>query len=150
MAGGLDPALDPEPNLVPELAVSDLDASLRFWCDLLGFSVMYARWDERFAYVALGRAHVMLDQIAAGLTWQTAPLDHPLGRGMNLEIQVPDLDAVRRRLDDADWPCVVEPEERWYRTGSVEIGVRQLLVADPDGYLVRPQTQVGERPVALT
>ena len=28
-------------------------------------------------------------------------------------------------------------EEKWYAAGSVETGVRQFLVQDPDGYLVR-------------
>jgi hypothetical protein len=34
----------------------------------------------------------------------------------------------------------------WYRTGTTESGVRQLLVQDPDGYLVRPQESIGCRP----
>ncbi len=29
--------------LTPELSVRDLDVSLRFWCDLLGFTVAYDR-----------------------------------------------------------------------------------------------------------
>ncbi len=88
----------------------------------------------------------MLDQIATGRSWETAALDPPLGRGMNLEIQVPNLDAVLELLAEANWPLFMEPEVQWYRTGDDEVGVRQSLVQDPDGYLLRPQSVVGTRP----
>ena len=89
----------------------------------------------------------MLDQINQGRTWATGTLEAPLGRGINLEIQVAPLDAVWERLTQAQWPIFVEPEEKWYRAGDVEIGVRQFLIQDPDGYLVRLQEEIGERPV---
>jgi hypothetical protein len=38
-------------------------------------------------------------------------------------------------------------EERWYRIGAVEGGNRQVLVQDPDGYLLRFFEDMGERPV---
>ena len=61
-------------------------------------------------------------------------------------MQVADLDAARRRIRDAQWPVFVETEEKWYRAGGIEIGVRQFLVQDPDGYLLRLQQEIGERP----
>ena len=136
-----------EPGLVPELAVTDYEASKRFWCDLVGFSVRYERLEEGFGYLVLGSAHLMLDQINQGRTWATGTLEAPLGRGINLEIQVAPLDAAWERLTQAQWPIFVEPEEKWYRAGDVEIGVRQFLIQDPDGYLVRLQEEIGERPV---
>lgn len=40
----------------------------------------------------------------------------------------------------------MEPEEKWYRIGpSEEAGIRQFLVQDPDGYLVRLQMSLGHR-----
>lgn len=137
-----------EPGLVPELAVTDYEASRRFWCDLVGFSLRYERPEEGFGYLVLGNAHLMLDQINQGRTWATGMLEAPLGRGINLEIQVVPLDAAWERLTQAQWPIFVEPEEKWYRAGDVEIGVRQFLVQDPDGYLVRLQEEIGERPVS--
>ena len=88
----------------------------------------------------------MLDQINQGRTWATGTLEVPLGRGINLEIQVASLDAAWERLTQAQWPIFVELEEKWYRAGDVEIGVRQFLIQDPDGYLVRLQQELGERP----
>ena len=137
-----------EPGLVPELAVTDYEASKRFWCDLVGFSLRYERPEEGFGYLVLGNAHLMLDQIDQGRTWATGTLEAPLGRGINLEIQVAPLDAAWERLTQAQWPIFVEPEEKWYRAGDVEIGVRQFLIQDPDGYLVRLQQEIGERPAS--
>ena len=136
-----------EPGLVPELSVTDYEASRHFWCDLVGFSLRYERLEEGFGYLVLGNAHLMLDQINQGRTWATGTLEAPLGRGINLEIQVAPLDAAWERLTQAQWPIFVEPEEKWYRAGDVEIGVRQFLIQDPDGYLVRLQEEIGERPV---
>lgn len=136
-----------EPGLVPELSVTDYEASRHFWCDLIGFSLRYERPEEGFGYLVLGNAHLMLDQINQGRTWTTGSLERPLGRGINFEVQVENLDTVLQRIMSAGWPIFVEPEEKWYRAGDIEIGVRQFLVQDPDGYLLRLQQEIGERPV---
>ena len=120
-----------EPGLVPELTVTDYEASRRFWCDLVGFSLRYERPEEGFGYLVLGNAHLMLDQIDQGRTWATGPLEFPLGRGINFEVQVDNLDGALQRITEAGWPIFVEPEEKWYRAGDVEIGVRQFLIQDP-------------------
>lgn len=36
----------------------------------------------------------------------------------------------------------------WYRSDAIEVGVRQFLVQDPDGYLLRFSAWVGDRPAA--
>ncbi len=38
-------------------------------------------------------------------------------------------------------------EDAWYRAGTTEVGQRQFLVQDPDGYLLRLGAKLGERPV---
>jgi catechol 2,3-dioxygenase-like lactoylglutathione lyase family enzyme len=127
----------PAPGLVPELLITDLAASLTFWVGLCGFELVYDRPEEGFAYIRLGSAHVMLDQIALGRDWVTGPLERPLGRGVNFEISVPSTDELALRLSEAGWPLFLAPETRWYRTADGEIGVQQFLVQDPDGYLLR-------------
>lgn len=139
-----------EPGLVPELTVTDYEASRRFCCDLVGFSLRYERPEEGFGYLVLGNAHLMLDQIDRARTWATGPLERPFGRGINLEVQVDNLDGTLQRITEAGLPIFVEPEEKWYRAGDVEIGVRQFLIQDPDGYLVRLQEEIGERPASKT
>lgn len=71
--------------LVPELDVSDLDASLAFYRDVLGFDVLYQRSEARFAYLQRDGAELMLEEAAGpGRRFRTAPLEPPFGRGGEL------------------------------------------------------------------
>ena len=124
-------------RLVPELLVTDVRASLRFWCDLCGFSITYERLEEGFAYLERAGAQVMLEERGRGRNWLTGPLDHPLGRGLNLQIGVADINPIVASLADAGWPMFMAPETKWYRVADRETGVHQFLVQDPDGYLIR-------------
>lgn len=138
----------PEPALVPELSVRDATASRTFYCSLLGFSCLYDRPEEGFACLTLGMARLMIDQLGLGRDFDPGLIDlaPPYGRGVNLQIEVPDLAAILRRLEGAGWPLRLPPEDRWYRRGTVELGNRQVVVADPDGYLLRLFEDLGERP----
>ncbi len=127
----------PRPTLVPELLVSDLAPSLDFWCGLCGFAVLYDRPEEGFACIERDGARVMLDQRGMGREWIAAALEKPFGRGMNLEIAVESVAPLLEALCAAGWPLFLAPEEKRYRVGETELGVRQFIVQDPDGYLVR-------------
>ena len=129
--------------LTPELDVEDLETSLRFWCDLLGFKIAYDRPDEGFAYLVQGGAQIMLCQGIG--RWMTGTLERPRGRGANFQIMVDRLDPVLTALASARWPLFEKPRDAWYRTGPVEGGQREFLVEDPDGYLVRLAENLGER-----
>lgn len=83
-------------------------------------------------------------------TWLTGPLDPPFGRGINFQIEVAAIDPIVKRLRQASWPLFLEPEERWYRMAELEVGQRQFLVQDPDGYLVRLAEHVGERAIVAS
>jgi catechol 2,3-dioxygenase-like lactoylglutathione lyase family enzyme len=139
----LDPTLDPA--LVPELLVTDIARSIDFWCGLCGFELLYSRPEERFAYIARGSAHLMLEEIGAGRNWITAPLDAPLGRGINFQIGVENAAAIATALTSGGVTLFMQPETKWYRVGDSEAGVLQFLVTDPDGYLIRFQSSVGRR-----
>ena len=142
----------PEPEtwaaLVPELAVTDLKTSLDFYTRLLGFEVVFDRPETRFAYLQLGRAQLMLDQLAEGVGWQTGRLEPPFGRGINLQIEVQALAPMLDRLAAAAYPLFVEPEANWYRQDDVLHGNREFLVQDPDGYLLRFSEFLGTRDVS--
>jgi len=132
-------------KLVPELLVTDINASLRFWRDLCGFRVVYHRLDEGFAYLDRDGAQVMLEERGRGRNWVTAVLAAPLGRGMNFQVSVETLEPILEALGSVDWPLFLAPEQKWYRTGEFEVGVHQFLVQDPDGYLVRFSASLGQR-----
>jgi catechol 2,3-dioxygenase-like lactoylglutathione lyase family enzyme len=144
---------------VPELDVSDLDESLRFYREVIGFTLVFERPRERFAYLALDGVELMLQDAAGpGRRFRTAPLEHPFGRGVNLQLAVADVDELYRAVLAAGIEPVVEIEERWYdvdvvapsgrwtSTGPMQAGNRQFVVADPDGYLLRFFTTLGSHP----
>jgi catechol 2,3-dioxygenase-like lactoylglutathione lyase family enzyme len=134
------------PNVVPELVVSDIVASLAVWRDLFGFVILYDRPEEGFAYLHRDRVEIMLEERRGPSSWDTGPLERPFGRGVNFEITVESLEPLLAALAAAAYPLFIPPEERWYRAGDVEIGVHQFLVTDPDGYLIRFSQPLGTRP----
>jgi hypothetical protein len=77
--------------------------------------------------------------------WITGPLERPLGRGINLQIEVSAVGPILSRLAGARWPLFMACEEKWYRAGERELGQRQFLVQDPDGYLIRLAGDLGQR-----
>ncbi len=85
--------------------------------------------------------------IEKGGAWITAALQKPFGRGMNFQIAHPNVDILRARLLHAGWPLFREVEEAWYRRGADYVGARELVVQDPDGYLLRFSQGLGTRPV---
>lgn len=133
-------ALMSSPDLVPELLVTDLPASLAFWCGPCGFQIRYDRPEEGFAYITHGSAHVMLEQVGVGRNWITGPLEAPLGRGINLQITVDAIAPILAALRAAGRPLFMEPETRSYRVDGADLVVEQFLVTDPDGYLLRFST----------
>lgn len=137
-------------KLMPELKVSDLETSLRFWRDLLGFAVRYSRPEEGFAFLDRDGAQVMLHQDELGArpgVLITGEMQRPFGRGINFEIDANDLTPILQAVAGANWPIYLGPEERWRRVGSIMSGAREIWLQDPDGYLVRFSQGIGQRPV---
>jgi uncharacterized glyoxalase superfamily protein PhnB len=150
---------DVQPRLVPELDVSDLDVALAFYVQLVGFTLMFERPKERFAYLELEGAHLMIQEATGpGRRFRTAPLEQPFGRGINFQIEIADVDAVYERVRSGGHEPLIPMEERWYdvdvlapsgrwdATGPSTAGNRQFVVADPDGYLWRFYSSLGPRP----
>lgn len=130
--------------LVPELTVGHLEASLHFYA-AAGFSVRFQRDAPAFAYLELGQVQLMLEQ-EHERGWNVTPLDRPLGRGVNFQIEVPDADAVRSGLAAIGVTMFREIKESWYSIAPhLETGQREFLVQDPDGYLLRFAQRLGIR-----
>ncbi|MGL4507196.1 MAG: bleomycin resistance protein [Aeromonas sobria] len=132
--------------MVPELSVTDLARSLAFYTDLLGFSIRYRRDDPPFAYLEQQQVQLMLEQVhPAG--WQVGALEPPFGRGINLQMELTDIQPLLDRLQRADIVLFRQPAEVWYPVGEMLAGQREFLLQDPDGYLLRFVQYLGERPV---
>lgn len=113
--------------VAPEFLVADLALSLGFYTDRLGFRLI--RREDGFAVVALGDAHVLLavPKDPKMRAWLASGLR---GAGVNVRIMVDDVDAMYGRASAADGPVVFKIKDQAY-------GLRDFMVADPDGYLLR-------------
>ena len=131
-------------RLAPELLVSELGSSLRFWREQIGFEIAYQRPDERFVYLERrDGAQIMLHERCG--VWETGPLEPPFGRGAMFQIYVDELEPVLTALSAGDWPIHAGPREVWRRHGDCEGGQREVFVLDPDGYLLMIAETLGHR-----
>ena len=69
--------------------------------------------------------------------WQVAEIESPRGRGINLQIEVPSVSAVSLRLESSGLTAFRPVHESRYSTSEGEVGQLELLIQDPDGYLIR-------------
>lgn len=137
--------------LTPELYCSNIKSSLSFYVEILEFKIQYQREEEGFAMLERQGARIMLDQIVSNSTngakriWTTAALEAPFGRGINLEIKTTDVDDLYNRCKHFEANIFLPIEDKWYRADTMEIGNRQFIVLDPDGYMLRFVQDLGER-----
>jgi len=137
-------------KLVPELNCTNLERSLAFYTDVLGFRVRYARPEQHFAYLERDGSELMLEQLAEvedpERTYHAAALEHPFGRGMHLQIEVSDLGPLHQKVMGSGAKIQIPLEERWYRADDLELGNRQFVLLDPDGFVLRFFETLGSRP----
>ncbi len=130
-------------KLIPELSVSDIQKSLDFYTKVLGFKVEYSRVEDKFYFLSINEAQMMIEEI--NNHWSVGELEHPFGRGINFQIEVEDIEPILERLTKTGTPLFRDPKESWYKGDGVEFGQREFLVQDPDGYLLRFIQDIGER-----
>lgn len=77
--------------------------------------------------------------------WNVGELVYPLGRGVNFQIELTDIQLILERIKKANISLYRDIDELWYDTGSALAGQLELLVQDPDGYLLRFTQYLGEK-----
>lgn len=109
------------------LYVRDLAASERFYVDALGLSVM-ARPAPHMAILALGDGSLFLHADPPDVPeWMQTALERKVrGIGVLPHIEVPDVTAVKERLEEHGFETSRDPVE--------EHGYLRLYVYDPSGY----------------
>ena len=122
-------------KLIPELDVADFQKSLDFYTRILGFKIEYDRPAEKFAFLSIHGAQLMIEEDNGN--WVTAPREYPRGRGINFEICVESIEPILKNLKSEAIPLFREPKEIWRKTGETKAGQIEFLVLDPDGYLLR-------------
>ena len=81
--------------------------------------------------------------------WNVEPLDRPLGRGINFQVEVTDVGAVQAALELLRVRPFRAMKDTWYPVSSThQEGQREFLVQDPDGYLMRFAQYLGRRSAA--
>lgn len=114
-----------------ELFVDDITASLDFYCRVLGF--------EQVTPCSLGYTPLKKGLVRVALNLRAElPEDHPiqrtaaerLGGGVEIVLEVDDIDAVYRHVVAEQWPRSAELTRRaWELT--------DFRITDPDGYYWR-------------
>lgn len=129
--------------IVPELSVNDIDKALCFYVDVLGFNIKYSRKKDRFAYLVLEDNELMIEQCNGN--WSVGDLKYPFGRGVNFEIGVSNLEPIIDRLKNNRIELFKEPFDSKYEANDKTYNVREFLVQDPDGYLLRFSEEIKEK-----
>jgi catechol 2,3-dioxygenase-like lactoylglutathione lyase family enzyme len=130
--------------MVTELHVADLDASLAFWKEILGFEIAFRREEEKFVYLEHPEGQqIMLCQRHG--RFETGPMQWPLGQGAMFQIYFHEIGSILTNLAAQKWPIYLGPREVWRKTGERESGQEEVFVQDPDGYLVMLARSIGER-----
>ena len=130
--------------LIPELRVFDLEKSKKFYTDVLGFRIEYERYD--FAMMVLGKCQIMLQQLTLPSvkgSWNvTDDMQYPLGRGINLQIILPNISKVYNSIKKHNYDIFVDLLVSDYQENEITNHVLEFLVQDPDGYLLRFQQDI--------
>ena len=123
-------------SLIPELIVSNIEKSLNFYKNILLFEIIYLREKDGFCFLEYYKSQIMIEQ--KNDNWITGELTYPFGRGINLQIKTNEINRLIDRVKLMSGktffrsPFSSEYETKW----GIE-KVREFLIQDPDGYLLR-------------
>ena len=127
-------------SLVPELWCSDFEESLKFYTEVLGFTVAQRREADPHAYLSLRGSQIMIAWWEHDGTWEPwfpNPLERPFGRGINFQFMVDNV----REIYEAVLLAGLEPFLKLHTTSiwrTDRMDERtQFMLLDPDGYLLR-------------
>lgn len=121
-------------KLIPELSVSDILKSKEFYLSL-GFSILYERKEDKFCFLELDGNQLMIEEVNEH--WNTGVLEYPYGRGINLSMEVKDIDFIYRLAVENQYPIFRDMQIDQYRVGDKLYCDKQFLIQDLDGYLLR-------------
>ena len=125
-------------QMIPEFDVFNLEESIHFYVDLIGFHIEYDRKEDRFAFLQLENVQIMIQEIdKENNKWGTGDLTYPLGIGINFQIDVTNIDEIYLRLKKENYKIFIDMEDHWYRKDNILMGCREFLVQDPNGFVLR-------------
>lgn len=122
-------------KLIPELTVSCINDSKKFYTEVLGFKIEYERIKDKFAFLSLGEAQLMIEQINDN--WTVGELKYPFGNGINLQIEINNLDSFVKKVKSKNIILFKDIFTSYYQCDNVCYMEKEVLIQDPDGYLLR-------------
>lgn len=131
-------------SLLPELYVTNFRNSLHFYLDILGFKLEYQRQNPNFAFLSYQNSQLMIQELAAGEK-EKEKLEYTFGRGINFQIDTDNIQTIVNSLTKNHYPIKRGIKDSWYKGSGVSYGCREILVLDPDGYLLRFSQSLGEK-----
>ncbi len=121
-------------KLIPELSVSDINKSKEFYLSL-GFSIIYERVDDKFCFLELDGNQLMIEEVNEN--WNVGELEYPFGRGINISMEVSDIDKLYDFVKEKQYPIFRDMQIDSYQVGDKVYRDKQFLIQDLDGYLLR-------------
>jgi len=118
-------------KLIPNLIVANVEHSLAFYRDVLGFQQTVTVPDAApyvFAIMESGPVEIFLNDLKTAVAEYPAFADRPIGGTLTLFIHVTGIAEIYETLRQQ--VTVVMPlEKKWY-------GVTEFAFTDPDGYII--------------
>lgn len=124
-------------KLVPELSVKNIEKSKHFYINILNFKLEYERKNDKFAFLSYQGSQIMIEEINDH--WSVGELEYPFGRGINFQIETNEIENISARLKENNIKIYKDIFESKYIAGGEVFVEKELLVQDPDGYLLRFQ-----------
>lgn len=121
-------------KLIPELSVSNIENSKQFYLSL-GFSILYERVENKFCFLELDGCQLMIEEINDN--WNTGKLEYPYGRGMNISMEVKDIDSIYYKVKEKAYPIFRDMQVDKYQVDDKVYFDKEFLIQDVDGYLLR-------------
>ncbi len=121
-------------KLIPELSVSNIHKSKEFYLSL-GFSVLYERVEDKFCFLELDGNQIMIEEVNEH--WNTGKLEYPYGRGINISMEVEDIDKIYDFVKSKHYPIFRDMQVDQYQVNDKIYADKQFLIQDLDGYLLR-------------
>lgn len=121
-------------KLIPELSVTNITNSINFYTNI-GFNIVYERKEDKFCFIELEGNQLMIEQINDN--WNTGTLEYPFGRGINISMQVSDIEVFYSNIKKLNYKIFKELTISEYRVDSTIYQDKEFLIQDPDGYLLR-------------
>jgi len=135
-------------DILPELYVIDFEKSLDFYVKILGFKLEYQRENPLFAFLSYQGSQIMTQELRPGEK-EKEKLEYPFGRGINFQIETNNIQKIIDSLKKNNYLLKRGVKDSWYRENNIFHGCREILVMDPDGYLLRFSQDLGKKPASL-